>query len=93
LARRVPAHQNLSAAAYKCTTPVGAYPTNGYGLSDMIGNVWEWTTDWFAPKHEADAQKSCCIPENPRGGRPARDARRCSRRDRPCSKQLEGAPS
>ena len=35
----------------------------------MIGNVWEWTTDWYSPKHEADAPKACCIPENPRGGR------------------------
>jgi len=51
------------------TSPVRAYPANGYGLYDMIGNVWEWTADWFAqPKIERKARGSCCIPANPRGG-------------------------
>ncbi|MEH2675616.1 formylglycine-generating enzyme family protein [Bradyrhizobium elkanii] len=50
------------------TSPVMTFPPNGYGVFDMIGNVWEWTSDWWAPKHSADAKKDCCIPQNPRGG-------------------------
>jgi formylglycine-generating enzyme required for sulfatase activity len=61
--------QNLADDGYERTSPVTAFPPNGYGVHDMIGNVWEWTVDWYAPKHEADAPKACCIPENPRGGR------------------------
>jgi formylglycine-generating enzyme required for sulfatase activity len=61
--------QNSNADGYERTSPVTAFPPNGYGVHDMIGNVWEWTADWYSPKHEADAPKACCIPENPRGGR------------------------
>jgi formylglycine-generating enzyme len=61
-------HENRCEDGFDRTSPVTAFPPNGYGVHDMIGNVWEWTTDWWSAKHEPDAQKACCVPENPRGG-------------------------
>ena len=61
-------HENLALDGHRRTSPVTAFPPNAYGVYDMIGNVWEWTSDWYFPKHPSDAPKACCIPENPRGG-------------------------
>lgn len=56
--------QNLRTDGYEGTSPVGAFPANGYSLYDMAGNVWEWTVDDFAPWHAAAATKACCTPRS-----------------------------
>ncbi len=59
--------ENLDLDGYRTTSPVRAFPPNGYGLFDMIGNTWEWTTDWYASRHPVKGH-GCCGLENPRGG-------------------------
>ncbi len=61
--------QNLATDGYEGTSPVGAFPPNGYGLYDMAGNVWEWTCDIFTPNHHhsmSAAEDGCCAPRHSR---------------------------
>lgn len=47
------------------TAPVDEYPANGYGAKNMLGNVWEWTSDFWTVHHEAEAAVN---PSGPKSG-------------------------
>lgn len=58
--------QNLMDDGYEWTAPVASFPSNGYGLYGMAGNVWQWTDDWYQEHNKIDSP--CCTIANPRGG-------------------------
>jgi formylglycine-generating enzyme required for sulfatase activity len=61
---------NSKEDGFEGTSPVGSFEPNGYGLHDMCGNVWEWTSDFFRMQHDDEVERPCCVPRNPRVSSP-----------------------
>ncbi len=57
---------NSKEDGFEGTSPVKSFAPNGYGLYDVCGNVWEWTTDFFTMSHPDEVERPCCVPRNPR---------------------------
>lgn len=95
--------QDAGEDGHRRTSPVTAFPPNGFGLYDVGGNVWQWCADWYRPDTYAAARASAAPVENPQG--PARSfdpdepgaAKRVVRggsflcSDRYCSRYLVGS--
>jgi formylglycine-generating enzyme len=57
--------RNTVADGFERTAPVRSFPSNGYGLHDMSGNVWEWTADWYRPDTYATTPEGTLDPKGP----------------------------
>jgi formylglycine-generating enzyme required for sulfatase activity len=58
---------NKAEDGYADIAPVAQYPANGYGLYDMGGNVWQWTSDWYRPDYYALLAAAGGVARNPQG--------------------------
>ena len=59
--------KNTKEDGYERAAPVASFPPNGYGLYDMAGNVWEWTSDWYRHDYYRTLATQGSVARNPQG--------------------------
>ena len=60
-------YKNTSEDGYAGVAPVASFPPNNFGLFDMSGNVWQWTSDWYRPEYYSQLRRDGVLAINPKG--------------------------